>query len=154
MSESYEIKDSGRRSEFPTGAVRDTQDGKGRFDLLPLDAIEALAIHYGKGCAKYGDRNWEKGIPISRYADSAMRHLIKTMQGLSDENHLIAAIWNLMCMYQTLIWIHRGFLSEYLNDLPAYVNVPNLTEKTNSTIPDDKGEANGTIPGGNIKQGR
>lgn len=34
-----EIKDSGNRTEFATGAVRDIQEGKGRCDLLPLDVI-------------------------------------------------------------------------------------------------------------------
>lgn len=33
------IKDSGAREEFETGAVRDTQEGKGRCDLLPLDCL-------------------------------------------------------------------------------------------------------------------
>lgn len=33
------IKDSGERSEFATGAVRDIQKGKGRCDLMPLDVI-------------------------------------------------------------------------------------------------------------------
>ena len=37
------IKDSGERSEFATGAVRDIQKGKGRCDLMPLDVIAALA---------------------------------------------------------------------------------------------------------------
>jgi hypothetical protein len=36
-----EIKDSGARREFETGAVRDIQEGKGRCDLLPLDVIAA-----------------------------------------------------------------------------------------------------------------
>lgn len=36
------IKDSGARREFPTGAVRDIQEGKGRCDLLPLDAVAKL----------------------------------------------------------------------------------------------------------------
>lgn len=31
-----ELKDSGARREFSTGAVRDIQEGKGRCDLLPL----------------------------------------------------------------------------------------------------------------------
>ena len=35
------ILDSGDRTEFPSGAVRDTQ-GKGRCDLLPLDIIGEL----------------------------------------------------------------------------------------------------------------
>lgn len=29
------IKDSGQRTEFISGAVRDMHDGKGRMDLLP-----------------------------------------------------------------------------------------------------------------------
>lgn len=33
------IKDSGNRTEFPSGAVRDIQKGKGRCDLLPLNVI-------------------------------------------------------------------------------------------------------------------
>lgn len=33
------IKDSGNRREFPTGAVRDMAEGKGRCDLMPLDVI-------------------------------------------------------------------------------------------------------------------
>lgn len=37
-----EIKDSGTRREFDSGAVRDCADGKGRCDLLPLDVIADL----------------------------------------------------------------------------------------------------------------
>lgn len=33
------IKDSGERRRFETGAVRDISEGKGRFDLLPLDIL-------------------------------------------------------------------------------------------------------------------
>ncbi len=33
------IKDSGSRTEFETGAIRDIQEGKGRCDLLPLDVV-------------------------------------------------------------------------------------------------------------------
>lgn len=34
-----EILDSGNRTEFDSGAVRDMQDDKGRCDLLPLDIV-------------------------------------------------------------------------------------------------------------------
>lgn len=37
-----EIKDSGERREFSTGAVRDIAEGKGRCDLLPLGVIYLL----------------------------------------------------------------------------------------------------------------
>lgn len=89
------IKDSGERTEFTSGAVRDMHEGKGRFDLLPMCVLMRLAKHYENGCKKYGDRNWEKGIPCHSFADSAMRHLVKYMDGWNDEDHLIAAIWNL-----------------------------------------------------------
>lgn len=37
--EERKILDSGNRREFSSGAVRDIAEGKGRFDLLPLDII-------------------------------------------------------------------------------------------------------------------
>ncbi|MHA1304710.1 MAG: dATP/dGTP diphosphohydrolase domain-containing protein, partial [Candidatus Heimdallarchaeaceae archaeon] len=70
----YITKDSGTRQKFDSGAVRDIQQGKGRFDLLPATAIKMVADVFERGAIKYGDRNWEKGIPLSRYIDSALRH--------------------------------------------------------------------------------
>lgn len=152
------IKDSGNRTEFETGAVRDIQQGKGRFDLMPLDAVENLfwayergtsaasgmisdvigyinnfkrngtsgsllqavccyaratrkdifalmldvAKHFENGALKYGEHNWEKGIPISRYIDSALRHLMKDLAGETDEDHAAAFIWNCMCAAWTM----------------------------------------------------
>lgn len=46
-----EIKDSGNRREFSTGAVRDMAEGKGRCDLLPLDVIADLFLE--SKCEKY-----------------------------------------------------------------------------------------------------
>lgn len=89
------IKDSGDRTQFDSGAVRDMHAGKGRYDLLPWCVIDRLAKHYEAGALKYSDRNWEKGIPAHSFADSAMRHFCKYMDGWDDEDHLIAAIWNL-----------------------------------------------------------
>lgn len=94
-AETTVIADSGDRTQFSTGAVRDMHEGKGRFDLLPMCVLLRLARHYENGCLKYGDRNWEKGIPCHSFADSAMRHICKYMDGWRDEDHLIAAIWNL-----------------------------------------------------------
>ena len=38
-----DIKDSGDRTEFTTGAVRDMHEGKGRFDLIPA-CVEVAEI--------------------------------------------------------------------------------------------------------------
>jgi len=117
----YIIKDSGERSEFKTGAVRDCSQGKGRYDLLPIFAIMALAKHYEAGCQKYGDRNWEKGIPLSRFTDSAERHIAAYKMGLEDEPHLTAAAWNIMCALDTIFRIELGLLPDTLDDLPRYL---------------------------------
>jgi len=119
----YEIKDSGERQKFETGANRDIRQGKGRFDLLPTRTMKALAVHFERGCLKYGERNWEKGIPVARYLDSGLRHAFQFLQGLDDENHLIAAIWNLMCAYDTVLRVQNGELPEELYDLPKKVKL-------------------------------
>lgn len=91
------IKDSGTRREFASGAVRDIQEGKGRCDLLPVLALIRLSKHFEAGAKKYGPRNWQLGIPIDSFIDSALRHMFKYMAGMDDEDHLVAAAWNLMC---------------------------------------------------------
>lgn len=147
------IKDSGSRTEFETGAVRDIQEGKGRCDLLPLDvvadffragcndkaarvidkiysyqlsnsaiylqeavmdfmngdgfpdastALLEVSKHFEEGAKKYGEHNWQKGIPESSYIDSAIRHYLKWLRGDDDERHDRAFVWNIMC----LIWTH------------------------------------------------
>lgn len=79
------IKDSGERTEFGTGAVRDMHSGKGRMDLLPWEALIEVSKHCEEGALKYGERNCEKGIPIHSLIDSAFRHLAKYMMGMKDE---------------------------------------------------------------------
>ncbi|MCQ2439520.1 MAG: hypothetical protein MJ074_07140 [Oscillospiraceae bacterium] len=39
-----EIKDSGQRTEFGTGAVRDMHEGKGRMDQLPVDFFDGCDV--------------------------------------------------------------------------------------------------------------
>ena len=117
MSKSPRILDSGKRQSFCTGAVRDVQTDKGRYDLLPPEAIAALARHFEGGSRKYGDRNWEKGVPLSRYLDSALRHTFKVLAGMDDEPHAEAAMWNMATFIATRQRILDGDLPKELNDL-------------------------------------
>lgn len=49
-----ELKDSGTRREFESGAVRDIAEGKGRCDLLPLGIIgETVGDPYLRGIEAY-----------------------------------------------------------------------------------------------------
>lgn len=160
MTELTELKDSGTRREFETGAVRDCAEGKGRCDLLPLEVVERfipdyperidrvlacimefagsgeadsllgavnefcnrfkidkctvvlnVALQYEAGAKKYGDRNWEKGIPVHCYIDSGIRHYLKYLRGDTDEPHDRAFIWNMF----GAIWTAKHYpeLNEY-----------------------------------------
>ena len=90
------IKDSGARTEFSTGAVRDMKRGVGRMDLLPWYGIMEVSKHCEEGAEKYGEHNVDKGIPLHSLCDSAARHLAKFIAGETDEDHLRAAAWNLL----------------------------------------------------------
>ena len=91
-----EILDSGERTQFESGAVRDMHEGKGDMVSIPWEAILRLSKHYENGAKKYNRWNYRKGIPLSSYMDSAMRHLAKYMSGCDDEDHLAAAAFNVL----------------------------------------------------------
>jgi hypothetical protein len=115
----YTIADSGRREEFSTGSRRDTREGKGRYDLLPPRAMRCLARHFEEGSKKYGDRNWELGQPMSRLMDSGLRHSFAAIQGQQDEDHLVAAAWNLLAAIEIRERVLAQILPSALADLPG-----------------------------------
>lgn len=90
----YETLDSGKRQEFDTGAKRDTQDGKPRYDLVPIASLKRLAELYARGSEKYSEGNWVKGMPYSRIYSSMYRHMIQWAEGDTSEDHLAAVAWN------------------------------------------------------------
>lgn len=111
-------KDSGQRQEFATGAVRDIQTGKGRFDLITPVGERRLAVRYEEGAKKYGDRNWQKGIPIGRCLDSAKRHISQYIEGDTSEDHLAAAAWNL---FTAMHMEEKVFGMQDLDTRPDYI---------------------------------
>ena len=82
-------------------------------------AILEVSIHYEEGAKKYGEHNWEKGLPLSCYIDSGIRHMLKYFRGDNDENHFRAFIWNML----GAIWTNK--------------HVKTTTEGTTSTIEHD-----------------
>ena len=81
-------------------------------------AMTRLAIHYENGAKKYDKNNWRKGQPVSRYYDSAMRHLLKEIDEMIDEDHAAAIFWNLLGIVQTKIDVSKGCLPKELDDFP------------------------------------
>jgi hypothetical protein len=120
MKKFDKVKDSGSRQQFHTGSKRDTNEGKPRFDLITPIGLHRLAMHYANGAKKYGDRNWEKGQPLSRYIESAERHLFKMKLGYTDEDHESALVWNILGYIHTKTMIETGVLSKELDDMPKY----------------------------------
>jgi hypothetical protein len=88
------IKGQGKMETTEQGANRESNQGRGRFDLLPFEAIEALAKWSEDGANKYGDRNWEKGLSVKDCINRMIRHAIKAGNGWTDEDHLSAVMWN------------------------------------------------------------
>ncbi|CAB4163597.1 hypothetical protein UFOVP806_30 [uncultured Caudovirales phage] len=122
------IPDSGARTSFETGAVRDASVGKGLPSRIPPIALDALAKRFEDGAIKYPDSdhgpNWMKGIPLSRFYDAICRHVSKAAQGHLDEDHLGAVMWNAAAWLWTENEIQAGRLPIELNDLPFHPNGP------------------------------
>lgn len=187
------ILDSGNRTEFDTGAVRDMREGKGRCDLMPLEVAAKLmnrdlsdpdlvigsialfknngyhntvhlyntlmyfsdryygcfsemfleaAKHFEEGAKKYGENNWQKGIPVYCYIDSAVRHYFKWVRGDRDEPHDRAFVWNLMCCIWEVDFREEATMSKDRATLSSVCPVCNrewtrkltITEKELETI--------------------
>ena len=127
----YSVKDSGKRQDFGTGAVRDTGTGKGRYDLISPIALKRLAKHYENGAMKYGDNNWQKGIPIKRLLESAIRHLNEYLLGNREEDNIIAAAWNCFAIAHTEDMILKGKMSAALaKGLPCFLSDSEMDENT------------------------
>jgi hypothetical protein len=101
-----------------------------RYDNIPYEGLRRVAEHFRKGALKYSSRNWEKGMHLSRFRSSAMRHLMQFIHGMEDEPHLDAAVWNMMCYLETYSRIQDGSLStEFIGDeLVLQYMLPKSTE--------------------------
>lgn len=96
----YVVNDSGDRTQYTSGAVRDRRDDKPRYDLIPPDAMFRVAMQYTRGAVKYGESNWHLGIPTQDMLASAMRHLEAWRLGAKEEDHLAAVVWNILAIIQ------------------------------------------------------
>jgi len=119
MKKYNKIQSSGKVQKFKNGAVRDLQEGKGRFDLIPVVPLFRLAHHYENGVTKgkYKENNWFAGMPQKVVYNSTIRHLMKYKGGDRSEDHLAAAAWNIFTMIDQEDRFERGTLDKIWNDL-------------------------------------
>lgn len=101
----FYTKDSGKREEYDSGMVRDTQEGKARHDLLYVKGmpysdqpLTRWASLLERGATKYGEENWtlaEGETELKRFRASAARHFAQWMSGETDEDHMAAVMFNM-----------------------------------------------------------
>lgn len=115
---------------FGTGAMREDKTGKGRCDLLPMCALIRLSKRFEEGNKDHPERNWEKGIPMHSFLDSALRHLFRYLDGQTDEDHLCAAAWNVMCA----MWTEEKHPE--MQDIPTRKKAAVVAHTTESSSPD------------------
>lgn len=119
-------------AELPQGAKFDT--GKLRYDLIPPEALEGLALVYTIGANKYADRNWEKGISFGRVFAALMRHAWKWWLGEErdpdGQHHLDSVAW---CAFALRTYIARSNMKQF-DDRNIIDQNKNSTPQTHAKI--------------------
>jgi len=95
-------------STSTTGGVKGTK--LERHDLIPPEALQALAEHYGKNggngtVGKYQSNNWRKGFEWSKSYAALQRHALawlsgEDIDGPSGSHHMTAVAWHAMALLQ------------------------------------------------------
>ena len=105
------------------GLKNDIKDKKIRWDLLPLDILNDIAMVYTAGAEKYGDNNWqnlENGY--EKYKGALLRHLYAATKEVKDEEtgcyHLAQVAWNAIAM----LWLHKNNKLDPKRSKDAWIN--------------------------------
>ena len=113
-------------SESKSEPARKYDAGKPRWDLLPPDAMHELVMLYTAGAAKYGERNWEKGMTWGRVFRAMMTHAWRFWWGQrhdddqtgSRQHHMASVAW---CALTLMAYDLRGAGKD---DRPVLPNRP------------------------------
>ena len=127
-----QMKDSGERRTFASGAQRDRGTLKPRPDLISPHAQMREGMIFALGAEKYDTRNWERGMPISECLASAQRHIEQWKRGDIDEDHLAQARWNLGAILHYEEEIAAGRMDPAIDDMPHYATPQPGDRRTNS----------------------
>lgn len=80
------------------GFKRSDKKDKINFNLIPIEPLKDLAIHYSVGAQVHGKDNWRKAKDLDTFRESAFRHFIAILERKTDEDHYSSLIWNIMCL--------------------------------------------------------
>jgi hypothetical protein len=111
--------------QSPTGALRDSQNGKPRYDLVHPLLLRRLAGLLARGAEKYGENNWTKGQETNRTVASLLRHVYAYIEGAElgengdKEDHLAAIAFNVMSLMVVEDGIREGRYPQALQTIEA-----------------------------------
>lgn len=104
---SAKTQDGDGHVRYSTGATRTADAELVRYDLISPIGLEAVARACAEGAAKYGDYNWERGMPASDLLNHAIRHIYHFQSGDRSEDHLGHAAWNILgAIHSLAMWPH------------------------------------------------
>ena len=82
--------------------------GKPRIHLLPPEVIFAIVEILEFGATKYGEFNWQKGIPMSEIYDATLRHLLAWQMGeTNDPESGKPHVYHAACNLAFMIYFHQ-----------------------------------------------
>ena len=110
----FVVKDSDKKQTFKSGAMRDVDDNKPRYELIPVEALKRVAMLYTAGAKKYSEDNWRKGMPYRRAYASLLRHAFAFSEGNTAEDHLASVIFNAMA-----IMYYQEKKMDHLDNMPG-----------------------------------
>jgi len=87
---------SGTTAKFGTGAVRSSDVEEFRYDLVSPIGLREVARACAEGASKYGDWNWEKGMPVHDLLNHVLAHIYQFLGGDRSEPHLGHAAWGIL----------------------------------------------------------
>ena len=106
-----------------TDSILQTKDNlSDGLHLISPRTYLRIANHYSGGAKKYDPWNWSKGMPLSVFHASLMRHIFAVIQDKTDEDHLSAIFFNAAAIlhFQTIGREDMDDVSPRLNDWNTY----------------------------------
>lgn len=83
------------------------------------EVVKLYAAALYEGASKYGERNWEKGLPDSNLINHALAHLFGDLSDEGSEDHLSHLVWNAL----TLVHFHTD-VDKNSDDSPTLTSKP------------------------------
>jgi hypothetical protein len=118
-----------KKKEFKEGVKHD--QGKMRYDLIPVLPLLELAKVYTIGAKKYDDNNWRKGMNFGRIIAALQRHLEKWKVGWREDatdgqHHLSSVMWCAATLIQfEFMAMHDPEFAQNFDDRVKDLSIPN-----------------------------